>query len=218
MIRVLLVDDQKLFRESLKSVLEIRNSNIEVVGQASNGDEGWRMAVKYRPDIILMDIRMPVMDGVESARRVRAECPESKIIMLTTFSDDEYVFEALKLGAVGYLLKDIQPEEVETAILSVYHDGMLMSSNIAAKLVNKLNNISEISEPQLRQSKAQELLTHREFEVFHLLALGLDNKEIAAKLFLTEGTVRNHVSSIYRKLDLRDRVQAVKYAMEHGAI
>ncbi|TCL53612.1 LuxR family two component transcriptional regulator [Hydrogenispora ethanolica] len=213
---MLLVDDQKLFRESLSSVLEIRNSNIKIVGQACNGEEGWQMAVRLRPDIILMDVRMPVMDGVESARLVRADCPESKIIMLTTFSDDEYVFEALKLGAVGYLLKDIQPAEVETAILTVYNGGVLMASDIAAKLVHKLTNIPGTPEPQLQQSKVQELLTPRELDVFRLLASGHDNKEIAEKLFLTEGTVRNHVSNIYSKLNLRDRVQAVKYAIAHG--
>ncbi|MDP4164939.1 MAG: response regulator transcription factor [Bacillota bacterium] len=214
----MLVDDQKLFRESLSSIVEIRNPNIKIVGQACNGEEGWQMAVKLRPDIILMDVRMPVMDGVESARLVREKCPESKIIMLTTFSEDEYVFEALKLGAAGYLLKDIQPAEVETAILTVYNGGVLMASSIAAKLVNKLNNIPGTVEPQLRLSEVQDMLTPREFDVFRLLALGHDNKEIAEKLFLTEGTVRNHVSNIYSKLGLRDRVQTVKYAIEHGVI
>lgn len=220
MIRVLLVDDQKLFRESLSSILEIRNSNIKVVGQASNGEEGWRLAVEVQPDIILMDVRMPVMDGVECARLVRAKCPESKIIMLTTFSDDEYVFEALKLGAAGYLLKDIQPEEVETAIVTVSNGGVLMASNVAAKLVDKLIylDMAEAPDPRLHHSQVQEVLTPREFDVFNLLALGFDNKEIAEKLFLTEGTVRNHVSNIYKKLDLKDRVRVMKYAMEHRVI
>jgi DNA-binding NarL/FixJ family response regulator len=165
-----------------------------------------------------MDVRMPVMDGVQSARLVRTHCPESKIIMLTTFSDDEYVFEALKLGAAGYLLKDIQPSEVEAAILTVYNGGVLMASNIAVKLFNQINYPPGKPEPKQKPLQVRELLTPREFEVFRLLALGHDNKEIAEKLFLTEGTVRNHVSNIYSKLDLRDRVQAVKYAMEHGVI
>lgn len=217
-IRVLLIDDQKLFRESLSSVLEIRNPDIKIVGQASDGEEGWQMAVKLQPDIILMDVRMPGMDGVESARLVRVHCPDSKIIMLTTFSDDEYVFEALKLGAAGYLLKDIQPAEVESAILTVYNGGVLMSSNIAAKLFNQLNNLPGKPEQKQNLIQIQKLLTPREFDIFRLLALGHDNKEIAEKLFLTEGTVRNHVSNIYSKLELRDRVQAVKYAMEYGVI
>lgn len=216
-IRVLMVDDQKLFLESLGSVLELRNPNIKVVAQASNGEEGWRLAVEHRPDVVLMDVRMPVMDGVESARRIRLDCPETRIIMLTTFSDDAYVFEALKLGASGYLLKDIQPAEVEAAILTVYNGGVLMASDVAAKIVSRLNTYPSV-EPAVQTDSPKELLTPREYDVFYLLALGNDNHEIAAKLYLTEGTVRNHVSSIYGKLGLRDRVQAVKFAMEHGVI
>lgn len=218
-IRVLLVDDQKLFRENLGLVLELRNPNIKVVAQAANGEEGWRLAVKHRPDIVLMDVRMPVMDGVESARRVRAQCPECRIIMLTTFSDDEYVFEALKLGAAGYLLKDIPSSEVETAILSVYHGGVLMAPDVMAKMVKKLTSVQNTDEALARRNaRVRELLTGREYEVLELIASGFDNKEIAEKLCLTEGTVRNHASNVYAKLNLRDRAQAMKYALEHGMI
>ncbi len=217
-IRILLADDQKLFRESLGSILEMRNPNLRVIAQASNGEECLNLAIQYLPDIILMDVRMPVMDGVECSRKVRESCPQCKIIMLTTFSDDEYVFEALKLGVAGYLLKDIQPNEVESAILTVYNGGVLMASDVAAKLIHKLNTIPEPTEPITMNPNIQKLLTPREFEVFRLLALGHDNKVIAEKLCLTEGTVRNHVSNIYSKLDLKDRVQVVKYAIEHGVI
>ena len=216
-IRVLLVDDQKLFRESLSAILEMRNHHIKVVGQACNGEDGWLLAKKLCPDVILMDVRMPVMDGVESAHRIRADCPGIRIIMLTTFSDDVYVFEALKLGAAGYLLKDIQPAEVEEAILTVHHGGVLMASDVAAKVINKLNTFAGM-EPNSSRFPCQESLTPRELDVFRLMALGHDNREIAIKLCLTEGTVRNHVSSIYSKLDLRDRVQAVKFAVKHGVI
>jgi DNA-binding NarL/FixJ family response regulator len=217
-IKILLADDQKLFRESLGSILEIRNPNLKVIAQASNGEECLKLAIRHLPDIILMDVRMPVMDGVECSRKVRESCPQSKIIMLTTFSDDEYVFEALKLGVAGYLLKDIQPNEVEAAILTVYNGGVLMASDVAAKLINKLNTIAEPIEQTRLNTNIQKLLTPREFDVFRLLALGNDNKEVAEKLYLTEGTVRNHVSNIYSKLDLKDRVQVVKYAIEHGVI
>lgn len=217
-IRILLADDQKLFRESLGSILEMRNSNIKVIAQASNGEECLNLAIRYLPDIILMDVRMPVMDGVECTRRVRECCPQSKIIMLTTFSDDEYVFEALKLGIAGYLLKDIQPAEVETAIITVYNGGVLMASDVAVKLINKLNEIPAMPEQAGIEPNIQKLLTPREYDVFRLLALGHDNKEIAETLFLTEGTVRNHVSNIYSKLDLKDRIQVVKYAIKHGVI
>ncbi len=196
----------------------MRNPNIKVVAQASNGEEGWQLAIRHHPDITLMDVRMPIMNGVESARRIRASCPESKIIMLTTFNDDEYVFEALKLGVAGYLLKDIQPAEVEAAILTVYNGGVLISSDAAIKLVSKLKNMPDSIEQTRFSQQVQEMLTPREYDVFRLLALGYDNKLIADKLYLTEGTVRNHVSNIYSKLGLHDRVQAVKYAMEHGVI
>ncbi|HEX3047528.1 MAG TPA: response regulator transcription factor [Bacillota bacterium] len=217
-IRILLADDQKLFRESLGSLLEMRNPNLKVVAQASNGAECLQLAIQHLPDIILMDVRMPVMDGVECSRRVRESCPQSKIIMLTTFSDDEYVFEALKLGVTGYLLKDIQPAEVEAAILTVYNGGVLMASDVAAKLINKLNTIPAPVEQTNIDTNIQKLLTPREYDVFRLLALGHENKEIAEKLCLTEGTVRNHVSNIYSKLNLKDRVQVMKYAIEHGVI
>ncbi|MGE5604419.1 MAG: response regulator [Bacteroidota bacterium] len=215
-IRVLLVDDQQLFRESLGIALEIRNPNIKVVAQAANGEEGWKSALEYGPDIVLMDVRMPVMDGVESARKIREKCPQCRIIMLTTFNDDEYVIEALKLGAAGFILKDIPSSEVEMAILSVYHGGVLMTPDVAAKVVKKLTS-NQISDESLRLNlQVREILTVREYEVLELIAYGYDNREIAEKLHLTEGTVRNHVSSIYAKLNLRDRAQAIKYALEHG--
>jgi DNA-binding NarL/FixJ family response regulator len=213
-----LADDQKLFRESLGSILEMRNPNLKIVAQASNGEECLKLAIRHLPDIILMDVRMPVMDGVECSKKVRESCPRSKIIMLTTFSDDEYVFEALKLGVAGYLLKDIQPNEVEAAVLTVYNGGVLMASDVAAKLIHKLNTIPDPVEQTHFHTNIQKLLTPREFDVFRLLALGYDNREIAEKLYLTEGTVRNHVSNIYGKLELKDRVQVVKFAIEHGVI
>jgi DNA-binding NarL/FixJ family response regulator len=217
-IRVLLVDDQQLFRETLGMVLEIRNPNIKVVAQAANGEEGWNFAVKYQPDVVLMDVRMPVMDGVESARLVREKCPQCRIVMLTTFNDDEYVFQALKLGAAGYLLKDMPSSEVEMAILTVYHGGVLMAPNVAEKVVKRLSCYQNPDETFRLTAQVRESLTVREYEVLELIALGFDNKEIAEKLFLSEGTVRNHASNVYAKLNLRDRAQAIKFALEHKII
>lgn len=218
-IRVLIVDDQQLFRESLSMVLEMRNPHlIRIVAQARNGEEGWQLAVKHKPDVILMDVRMPVMDGVECSRRVRVDCPDSRIIMLTTFNDDEYVYDALKLGAMGYLLKDIPPAEVESAICSVYNGGVLIAPEVARKVIGVLLSMHEKDGQARLVLPTIEQLTSRENEVLKLIALGKNNVEIATELCLTEGTARNHVSSIYAKLELRDRAQAIKYAMEHGVI
>lgn len=213
LIRILLVDDQTLFRESIRSVLEMRNPNIQVVAQAANGEEGLELAEKHQPDIILMDVRMPVMDGVESARLIRINCPEAKIIMLTTFDDDEYVFEALKAGAAGYLLKDIPPAVLESAIISVYNGGILMSPEVAAKVVNRLSTpfTKKISHSN---DSIRDVITERELEILQAIALGKDNREIAKELYLSEGTVRNYVSSIYAKLNVKDRAEAILYAIE----
>lgn len=216
-VRILLVDDQTLFRESLQSVLEMRNSNIQVVAQAGNGEEGWKLAEQVRPDIILMDVRMPVMDGVESARRIRNSCPEAKIIMLTTFDDDEYVFKALKLGAAGYLLKDIPPAVLESAIISIYNGGVLMSPEVAAKVVKKLSTPST-KKTSHRNDSIRDIITKRELEILQAIALGKDNREIAKELYLSEGTVRNYVSSIYAKLNVKDRAAAILYAIEKKII
>lgn len=211
-IRILLVDDQTLFRESIKSVLEMRNPCIQVVAQAAEGKEGLELAEKLHPDIILMDVRMPVMDGVESARLIRSSCPEAKIIMLTTFDDDEYVFEALKAEAAGYLLKDIPPAVLESAIISVYNGGILMSPEVAAKVVNKLS--APPKKVSNNHDSIREMITERELEILQEIAQGKDNREIAKALYLSEGTVRNYVSSIYAKLNVKDRAEAILFAIE----
>lgn len=218
LVRVMIVDDQKLFRESLSMVLEMRNPLIKVVAQAANGEEGCRLALLHKLDVILMDVRMPGMDGVECSRRIRLECPDTRIIMLTTFSDDSYVFEALKLGASGYLLKDIPPAEVESAILTVHNGGVLIAPEVAHKVISALSAIRQTEGVSRQNAPDLEQLTAREYEVMQLIASGFNNQEIADKLCLTEGTVRNHVSNIYAKLNLRDRAHAIKYAVEHHMI
>lgn len=212
-IRILLVDDQTLFRESIKSVLEMRNPCMQVVAQAADGKEGLELAERLHPDIILMDVRMPVMDGVESARLIRNRCPEAKIIMLTTFDDDEYVFEALKAGAAGYLLKDIPPAGLEAAIISVYNGGVLMSPEIADKVVNKLSN-GPPTKSKSDYDSIREIITERELEILQAIAQGKGNREIAKEFYLSEGTVRNYVSNIYAKLNVKDRAEAILYAIE----
>lgn len=208
-----MVDDQTLFRESIKSVLEMRNPCMQVVAQAADGKEGLELAERLHPDIILMDVRMPVMDGVESARLIRNRCPEAKIIMLTTFDDDEYVFEALKAGAAGYLLKDIPPAGLEAAIISVYNGGVLMSPEIADKVVNKLSN-GPPTKSKSDYDSIREIITERELEILQAIAQGKGNREIAKEFYLSEGTVRNYVSNIYAKLNVKDRAEAILYAIE----
>lgn len=212
-IRVLLADDQKLLLQSVKTVIDYTAPDLEVVGMAANGEEAVAYAETHRPDVILMDVRMPVMDGVEATRRIRVRCPETKIIILTTFDDDEYVLEALRLGAVGYLLKDLETAELIKAIRSAHEGGVLIAPRVAAKMVGTLTRGAGARKPAIDGPAAK--LTEREREILRQIALGLDNREIADLLHLSPGTVKNHVSNIYAKLDLRDRAQAVRFAVDN---
>ncbi len=212
-IRVLLVDDQKLLLQSVKSVIDYTAPDLEVVGLAANGEEAVTIAEEHTPDVILMDVRMPVMDGVEATRRIRVRCPETKIIMLTTFDDDEYVLEAMRLGAVGYLLKDLETAELIKAVRSAHEGGVLIAPRVAAKMIGALTRGAGVRKPGNDGPEAK--LTEREREILRQIALGRDNKEIADLLHLSPGTVKNHVSNIYAKLDLRDRAQAVRFAVDN---
>lgn len=215
-IKLLLVDDQTLFVESLKTVLKTRAKDMTVLGVANDGPTALAMIAVEQPDIILMDVRMPGMNGVETTRQIKEKYPWIKVLMLTTFDDDDYVVEALKLGAVGYLLKDMPPAELIKAIREVHEGGVLISPKVAAKIVDKLiNPVKERSLNSDQNSLANEL-SNREKEVLRLLAQGFDNKEIAARLFIAEQTVKNHVSVIYSKLGVHDRVQASRKADEIG--
>ncbi len=215
-IKLLLVDDQTLFVESLKTVLRTRAKDMIVVGVANDGPAALAMITAEQPDVVLMDVRMPGMNGVEATRRIKERYPAIRVLMLTTFDDDDYVIEALKLGAVGYLLKDMPPAELITAIRAIHEGGVLISPKVAAKIVDKL-----VFKPGKEHSPDPENslsgnLSNREKEVLRLLAQGLDNKEIAARLFIAEQTVKNHVSEIYSKLGVHDRVQASRKANEIG--
>ncbi|EOO66104.1 hypothetical protein IIC_05948 [Bacillus cereus VD021] len=213
MIRIMIVDDQSLIRDGLAMILNLR-PELEVVGTASDGDEVVQKVKQLQPEIILMDIRMPRMNGVEGTRLVREKFPYIKVLMLTTFSDSELIFEALEQGASGYLLKDMETDAIAQAILTVHSGGVVLPQDITAQIIEELKKTKvavECNPPeQLKQ------LTEREVDVLRAIGLGLSNKEIAEKLFITEGTVKNHVSNLISKLELRDRTQAAIYAVRYG--
>lgn len=210
-IRVLLVDDQALFREGLSTLLSV-HPDLLIVGEAADGEEAISQARALQPDLVLMDLRMPRLDGVTATRRLREIRPSSRVIILTTFDDDEYVFDGLRAGAAGYLLKDVSSEKLVEAIRATARGESFLQPAIAAKLVAEFARLEEAS-----VSKAQPLadpLSERELEILALVARGDSNKEIAAALFIAEGTVKNHISNILSKLDVRDRTQAALKARE----
>ncbi len=213
MIRIMIVDDQSLIRDGLAMILNLR-PELEVVGTASDGDEVVQKVKQLQPEIILMDIRMPRMNGVEGTRLVREEFPYIKVLMLTTFSDSELIFEALEQGASGYLLKDMETDAIVQAILTVHGGGAVLPQDITAQIVKELKKTKSVIERTPPEQLEQ--LTERELEVLREVGLGLNNKEIAKKLFITEGTVKNHVSNLISKLELRDRTQAAIYAVRYG--
>lgn len=215
MIRILLVDDQALFREGLRTLLSVQ-PGLEVVGEAGNGEEAVRLAASMHPNVVLMDVQMPVLDGVAATRRLHADYPECHVIMLTTFDDDEYVFEGLRAGAVGYLLKDASSEKLVEAIRAAARGESFLQPSVAAKVVAEFTRLADKS--SARPQPLLEPLSERELEILSLAADGLSNKEIAARLVITEGTVKNHVSNILGKLGVRDRVQAALKAKELGLL
>lgn len=214
-IRLLLVDDQALFREGLRTLLSVR-PELEVVGEAGDGEEALRLAQQLRPAVILMDLQMPRLDGVEATRRLRRECPESRVIALTTFEDDETVFEGLRAGAVGYLLKDTPSEKLIEAIHVAARGESFLQPSIAAKVLAEFSRMPPASPPSA--APLAEPLSERELEVLRLLASGASNKEIAAALVIAEGTAKNHVTSILAKLGVRDRTQAALRGRELGLL
>ena len=214
-IRVLLCDDQALVRSGFRMVLEARE-DMRVIGEADDGIQAVALARHAKPDVILMDIRMPNMDGVEATRRLVAAGTPARILILTTYDADEYVFDALRAGASGFLLKDIQPVELVEAIRVIARGDALLAPTVTRRLLDRfahtLPAVGAVATPALAS------LTERETEVLSLLATGLSNLELAERLFLTEATIKTHVSSILRKLGLRDRVQAVVLAYQAGLV
>ena len=215
-IRVLLADDQALFREGLETLLSV-HKDIEVVGQASNGQEAVDLAMKSRPDVILMDMQMPILNGIGATRRLKQSLPECRVIMLTTFNDNETIFDALRAGAVGYLLKDVGSAQLAESIRVTSRGESILDPSVAAKVVQEFSRVSSMV-PVANPEVLPEPLSEREIELLGLIASGLSNKEIADTLFITEGTVKNHVTHILGKLNVRDRTQAVLKAKEIGLI
>lgn len=218
MIRVIVADDQSLLREGISLYLSTEN-DMEVVGTARNGEEALQLAEKLSPDVVLMDIRMPGMDGIMGTKLIREQLPNVKILILTTFDDMDLISAAMKEGAAGYLLKDMEAEGIIQAIRTVHMGSIVLQPHVSLKVINQLNQQVNVSKQEGWGSKPDEMekwnrLTAREKEVLKWIGKGLNNQEIAKALFISEGTVKNHVSNLMAKLDLRDRTQAAIFAVK----
>jgi len=214
-IRLLIVDDQRLMRQGLQTLLELE-TGFEIVGQAGDGQSALDAYAELQPDVVLMDIRMPGMDGVEATRRIHEKWSNARIIILTTFNDDAYVFEALRVGALGYLLKDLSGHELANAVRTVASGGALIDPSVARKVVTEFARLTSPARPI--NEGLPEPLTERELEVLRYLAEGFSNREIGNKLSLTEGTVKNYVTNVLQKIGARDRTQAALRGRELGLI
>jgi DNA-binding NarL/FixJ family response regulator len=209
-IRVLIVDDHALFRRGLMLVLE-SEEGIDVVGEAEDGDEAIARAEELAPDVVLMDVRMPTMSGIEATRRLAESLPTTRIIMLTVSDEEDDLYEAIKAGATGYLLKEISIEEVADAVRAVMQGQTLISPSMASKLIAEFANLSKLANQ--RSSVPAPRLTDRELDVLRLVAQGMTNREVADQLYIAENTVKNHVRNILEKLHLHSRMEAVLYAV-----
>lgn len=210
-IKILLVDDQVLFYSGLKTILDLE-SDLQVIGTAADGREAVHLADRLKPDIILLDIRMPGMDGVMCVKAIRENHPDIRILMLTTFNDDEYILDALANGANGYLLKDIEVGKLVEAIHDAMAGKMILPSDVAGKLAAGINKIKQVKPA----ARLLELFSDRELEVARMMVQGFTNRQISSALYISEGTVRNYISVIYDKLNRHDRTQAVLYLKENG--
>ena len=208
--RVLIADDQTLFRTGLARLLD-EDPRVEVVGQAVDGADAVKAAVTAKPDVILMDLKMPNVDGAEATRQIVAEHPQIKVLILSTFDADSFVLQALRAGASGYVLKDSQPDAIVSSILAVVSGERVMANAVANRVLDMLTGTTTPKE-------FYDGLTAREVEILKLLATGLANKQIARRLHISEKTVRNHVSHMYEKLQIFDRSQAVLYAVRKGLV
>jgi DNA-binding NarL/FixJ family response regulator len=209
-MRVIICDDQAIIRDGLELLLELEK-DIEVVGLAQDGAQAVELTAEHQPDLVLMDLKMPGVNGIEATRQIKTHHPQVNVLVLTTYDDDQWVFDALRAGASGYLLKDMPREEVVRAIRGTVAGKSFVDPGVAGKLIQQVAGRQE--QPA---SLITSRLTGREVDVLRLLARGLNNAEIAAQLYLSEGTVRNHVSAIFAKLDVADRTQAALVAIQHG--
>ncbi|MCK5213201.1 MAG: response regulator transcription factor [Dehalococcoidia bacterium] len=209
-IKILIADDHPVVREGLSTMLE-RQEDMEVLGAATDGAAAVQMCEQLRPDVVLMDLRMPELDGVQAMRQIAEHQPSIRFIVLTTYDNDDYIFKGIEAGARAYLLKDSPREELFKAIRAVYKGESLIQPSIASKVLDRFATLS-------RQSQPPELLSEREMEVLRLMATGAANKTIAAQLFISESTVKTHVQSIFQKLNVNDRTEAVTNALQRGII
>ncbi|GAA3620906.1 response regulator transcription factor [Kineosporia mesophila] len=216
-IGVLLVDDQPFLRLGLRMVLE-PEEGIEILGEAEDGSSAVPMAAALKPDVVLMDIRMHTMDGITATEKILADRPQTKVLILTTFDLDEYVFAGLRAGASGFLLKDAPPDVLLTAIRTVATGDAVLAPSVTRRLLERFGSVMPSAQGTERREEVLRSLTEREQDVFLELAAGQSNQEIAAKLYLSEGTIKVHVGKILAKLGLRDRVQAVVLAYETGVV
>lgn len=208
MIKIAIVDDQVLLVKGISMIVSTSN-DMEVIWTANNGEEALFLADQNKPDVILMDIRMPIMDGVEATKQIKSKFPDTKVIILTTFMEDDEIYLSMKFGASGYLLKDASPEQILEAIRNAMIGGTIMAPPVASKLVKQLDR------GQASNSTHLEMLTSRESEIALLISDGFSNREIADQLFVSEGTVKNHLTSILEKLNLRDRTQLAIYILKN---
>ncbi|TCL36094.1 DNA-binding NarL/FixJ family response regulator [Anaerospora hongkongensis] len=219
-IRILIADDHALLRQGIKNVLSLE-ADLEVIGEAADGEEAVRKAVELKPDIILLDINMPRGNGLEVTKRLSAAQPDVKCVVLTIHDDENYVFEVIKAGAVGYLLKDVEPSMLIKAIRAISEGESFIYPTLARKLFSEVSRRDterrHESVDMIRRRK-EERLTYREVEVLQLVAKGLSNQEMAQRLFLSEKTVKNHLTNIFRKINVTDRTQAVLYAIKQKIV
>lgn len=209
MIRILLADDQQLFREGLVALLSLQE-DLEIVGEANHGQEAIALAEQLQPDVILMDVRMPICNGVEATRVIHNSYPWIQILVLTTFDEDEYVFQSLEAGALGYLLKSTPIKQVASAIRNIQEGYSQLGPTIAPKVFSQIKPSASIPKNHYQNS-----FNRRELEILKLLGLGKSNREIAEELYLTEGTVKNHMTNIFSQLGVRDRTQAALWAYQN---
>ncbi|TSI11078.1 response regulator transcription factor [Lysinibacillus sp. BW-2-10] len=214
-IKLLIVDDQEIIREGLQDTF-LLDDDINVIGLAENGEKALQYCEKLKPDIVLMDVRMPVLDGVEATKIIKLKWPQIKIVILTTFQEIKYIKEALKVGAEGYLLKAIDPIDLIAGMKLISRGGTFISKEIAYLLIEQMN--SEIPKKVVGENQNNYGLTEREMEILSCLAEGLNNTEISARLFLSLGTVKNYISNIYAKLDLHDRLKVARKAIDEGMV
>ncbi len=215
MIKVLIADDQELIRDSLSYMLGTYEK-LEVVGTAVNGEEAVAQALSLKPDVILMDVRMPVLDGIGALDKIKEMRPEIKVIVLTTFDEDEYIYKSIMIGASGYLLKSCSTEELVHAIEMVYEGKALLNPDVTKKVMELFSDMAKSNFTPLNKEELLESITKNELKIIKLIGMGYSNKEINYELNFSEGTVRNYISNILQKLELRDRTQIAIFAVQNG--